>query len=209
MTKIALVAGGDLADFSDTFDLYVGVDRGSLALIKAGLPLYLAVGDFDSVTSRELITIKSAANECIELPREKDDTDLEFAIKTILQRYPQAQLTIYGALGGRLDHSLTNVFLPSHPDIHQFMRQISLEDRQNKVIYYPAGCHQVHKIPDYHYVAFLVEGRGRLTISDAKYNLNSQNFFERKLYASNEFLDKPMTVDLTSGYLVVIYSKDL
>lgn len=58
MIKVAVFAGGQLADFSTGFDVYVGVDRGSLFLIENQLPLDLAVGDFDSVSQDELQLIK-------------------------------------------------------------------------------------------------------------------------------------------------------
>lgn len=36
MTKIALFAGGDLTYFEYDFDYFVGIDRGSLFLLKMG-----------------------------------------------------------------------------------------------------------------------------------------------------------------------------
>ena len=45
MTKIAVFTGGRLSGFSTDFELFVGVDRGSLFLLKNQLPLDLAVGD--------------------------------------------------------------------------------------------------------------------------------------------------------------------
>ena len=53
MTKIAVFTGGRLSGFSTDFELFVGVDRGSLFLLKNQLPLDLAVGDFDSVSKEE------------------------------------------------------------------------------------------------------------------------------------------------------------
>ncbi|MDE7525137.1 thiamine diphosphokinase, partial [Streptococcus agalactiae] len=50
MTKIALFAGGDLTYFEYDFDYFVGIDRGILFLLKNGLSLDMAVGDFDSIT---------------------------------------------------------------------------------------------------------------------------------------------------------------
>ncbi|MDU7209189.1 MAG: thiamine diphosphokinase, partial [Streptococcus sp.] len=47
-----------------------------------------------------------------------------------------------------------------------------------------------------------------LTIKGAKYELDASNFFKKKIYSSNEFLDQPITVNLKSDYLIVIQSKD-
>ena len=58
MPRIALFAGGDLTELNRDFDIFVGVDRGAFYLLKQGLPLDLAVGDFDSVSDEELLRIK-------------------------------------------------------------------------------------------------------------------------------------------------------
>ena len=117
MTKVALFAGGNLEHFSLDFDVLVGVDRGSLFLLEQGVCPDLAVGDFDSVTEEELLRIKDSAKEVIQAHPEKDDTDLELAVLACFERYPDASLTIFGAFGGRLDHALANVFLPSNEKI--------------------------------------------------------------------------------------------
>lgn len=209
MTKVLVVAGG-VRDHGmlPPAEAYVGVDRGCLALLTKGLPLDVAVGDFDSVTTEEYQLIQTSAKLMVTASAEKDDTDLELALKQVFAQWPEAEVTVYGALGGRLDHTLSNVFLPSHPDLAPFMGQISLVDQQNKVRFYPSGQQVVQTAPDYAYVAFLLEGQGQLEIKGAKYELSSANYFYRKIYSSNEFIDRPVEVFVPSGYLVVIYSKD-
>ena len=109
MIKIALFAGGTIDSFQMAFDLFIGVDRGSLFLIEQGICPDLAVGDFDSVSEKELALICSQSKEVLQAQPEKDDTDLELAVKAVFARYPQAQVTIFGAFGGRLDHTLANI----------------------------------------------------------------------------------------------------
>ncbi|ETJ25952.1 Thiamine pyrophosphokinase, partial [human gut metagenome] len=64
-----------------------------------------------------LALICSQSKEVLQAQPEKDDTDLELAVKAVFARSPQAQVTIFGAFGGRLDHTLANIFLPSNPEI--------------------------------------------------------------------------------------------
>ncbi|GAB6886157.1 MULTISPECIES: thiamine diphosphokinase [Streptococcus] len=209
MIKVAVFAGGQLADFSTGFDVYVGVDRGSLFLIENQLPLDLAVGDFDSVSQDELQLIKKTAKAFVQACPEKDDTDTELALKKVFEQYPKAQVTIFGAFGGRIDHMMSNLFLPGDVDIAPFMRQIILRDKQNSVQFYPAGTCHVMPEDGMTYVSFMADGDADLAISGAKYNLDASNFFKKKIYSSNEFLDQqPITVTLDSGYLIVIQSKD-
>ena len=208
MPRIALFAGGDLTEANRDFDLFVGVDRGAFYLLKQGLPLDLAIGDFDSVSDEELLRIKAGAKEVIQAQPEKDDTDLELAVLACFERYPDACLTIFGAFGGRLDHALANVFLPSNEKIAAYMEKIFLEDEQNLLTYVPKGRHEIKPVAGMRYLAFLPSDDATLTIEGAKYPLNKDNFFFKKVYASNEFIDRPIYLDFDSGYTVVIYSRD-
>lgn len=208
MAKVALFAGGDLSYISRDFDYFVGIDRGSLFLLENGLPLNMAVGDFDSVSQETFTDIKEKAELLIIAHPEKDDTDTELALKEVFARFPEAEVTIFGVFGGRMDHLLSNIFLPSDPDIAPFMSQIALRDQQNMLTYRPAGRHLIHQEEGMTYVAFMAEGEADLTIAGAKFELTQDHFFKKKIYSSNAFIHQPITVSLPSGYLIIIQSKD-
>ncbi|GAD45774.1 coenzyme metabolism [Streptococcus anginosus T5] len=208
MIKIALFAGGTIDSFQMDFDLFIGVDRGSLFLIEQGICPDLAVGDFDSVSEEELALICSQSKEVLQAQPEKDDTDLELAVKAVFARSPQAQVTIFGAFGGRLDHTLANIFLPSNPEITPYMQQIRLCNAQNELRYCPQGRHEIKPVAGMNYLAFMLADDGRLIIEGAKYPLNESNYFLKKVYASNEFIDEPVFLECQSGYVIIIYSKD-
>ncbi|HGK7344902.1 TPA: thiamine diphosphokinase [Streptococcus suis] len=208
MIKIAVIAGGSFDCLPEPADLYVGVDAGSLRLLEASLPLDRAIGDFDSVTPEELGRIKDLAERFLQAPAEKDDTDLELALKEVFKAYPQAQVRIYGALGGRMDHMMSNLFLPAEPDLAAYMEQIELVDRQNVVRFRPAGQHRLSPIAGMKYISFMPSDQSRLTIRHAKYPLDASNYFFKKCYTSNEFIDRDIDIQLDQGYVVLIYSKD-
>ncbi|HFI0143970.1 TPA: thiamine diphosphokinase [Streptococcus suis] len=208
MTKVTLVAGGPLTLLPEPADLYVGVDAGSLRLLDHSLPLDWAMGDFDSVTSEELGRVKDQAERFLQAPAEKDDTDLELALKEIFKAYPQAQVRIYGALGGRMDHMMTNLFLVAEPDLAPYMEQIELVDSLNIVRFRPAGQHRLSPIAGMKYISFMPSDQSRLTIRHAKYPLDASNYFFKKCYSSNEFIDRDIDIQLDKGYVVLIYSKD-
>ena len=207
-TRVAVFAGGDRGHYRTDFDAFVGVDRGSLWVLEENLPLALAVGDFDSVTEEERQVIQKRALRFVQAQPEKDDTDLELALLTIFEQNPQAEVTIFGALGGRIDHMLANVFLPSNPKLAPYMRQIEIEDGQNLIAYCPEGTSQLESRSDYDYLAFLPVRDSQLTILGAKYELTEENFFFKKVYASNEYIDREVSVTCPDGYVVVLHSKD-
>ncbi|HFI0091796.1 TPA: thiamine diphosphokinase [Streptococcus suis] len=208
MIKIAVIAGGSFDCLPEPADLYVGVDAGSLRLLDHSLPLDWAIGDFDSVTPEELGRIKDLAERFLQAPAEKDDTDLELALKEIFKAYPQAQVRIYGALGGRMDHMMANLFLPAEPDLAAYMEQIELVDSQNVVRFRPAGRHRLSPIAGMKYISFMPSDQSHLTIRHAKYPLDASNYFFKKCYSSNEFKDRDIDIQLDKGYVVLIYSKD-
>ncbi|MGT2964681.1 thiamine diphosphokinase [Streptococcus acidominimus] len=208
MIKIAVVASGDISGVSPGYDLFVGVDKGSLYLLEHGFPLDLAVGDFDSVTAEERKRIRREAGVFVQAPAEKDDTDLELTLKEIFGRCPRAKVTIFGAFGGRLDHMMSNLFLASEPDLMPYMRQIELVDDLNIIRFYPAGQHRISPIEGMSYVSFMPADESRLSISHAKYLLNESNYFLKKCYSSNEFIGKEIEFTIDKGYVVLIYSRD-
>lgn len=208
MIKVAVIAGGSFDCLPEPADLYVGVDAGSLRLLDHSLPLDWAIGDFDSVIPEELGRIKDQAERFLQAPAEKDDTDLELALKEIFKAYPQAQVRIYGALGGRMDHMMANLFLAAEPDLAPYMEQIELVDRQNIIRFRPAGRHRLSPIAGKKYISFMPSDQSRLTIRHAKYPLDTSNYFFKKCYASNEFIDRDIDIQLDQGYVVLIYSKD-
>lgn len=208
MVNIGVLAGGDSSLLPKDQELYVGVDGGCLKLLEQGLPLDIAVGDFDSVSETDLNKIRTQAKQVVQSVPEKNDTDLELALKAVFEAYPDAAVTVYGAFGGRLDHFFSNIFLPTDPDLAPYMEQIQLVDGQNRLIYRPAGHHEIQPDSTMSYVGFMPVGQGHLEITGAKYPLHSENYFLKAMYGSNEFLDQPIQVSLDRGYLVIVYSKD-
>ena len=208
MVKIVVVAGGDSSLLPKNQDIYLGVDGGCLKLLEQGLPLDIAVGDFDSISEVDFRKIQAQAKQVVQSVPEKNDTDLELALKTVFEDYPDAAVTVYGAFGGRLDHFLSNIFLPTDPDLTPYMEQIQLVDEQNRLVFRPAGSHEIQPDPTMTYVGFMPVGEGRLEITGAKYPLHAENYFLKAMYGSNEFLDQAIQVSLDGGYLVIVYSKD-
>jgi len=205
--KILIVAG--LPDFipNESFDKYIGVDRGSLFLVEKGYQLALAIGDFDSVSKIELEKISVSTDRLIKLPAEKDLTDLEAALDFVLEYFADAEIVIAGALGGRLDHLLTNAYLATRPKYQVLAPKMTLVDQQNLVTYLLPGQHLLKRKPTYQYVGFVqVETKDSLAIEEAKYPLKAEDNFSQ-IYASNEFISDQMKVSFNQGMVIRIKNK--
>jgi thiamine pyrophosphokinase len=88
----------------------IGVDGGLNHCATMGITPNWVVGDFDSVAPEVLKKFQETIPG-IALPRAKDCTDLEAAIEKAKNINAYAQVIIWGALGGRLDHTLGNIFV--------------------------------------------------------------------------------------------------
>lgn len=210
--KILLVGGGQKKywpNITADYHYYVGIDRGSLYLQEAGLPLNLAIGDFDSLTSEEKVTVFNYANETITAPSEKDDTDTQLALSVILTRYPEAKIELIGVTGGRMDHFLANLWLVLEERFRPFSPQITLRDRQNYVTFLLPGMHTILARPEMKYLAYCcLTAVANLTLSNSKYTLTNHQVAYPTAFASNEFLTSKAAVSFSDGLLAVIQSKD-
>lgn len=88
----------------------VGVDGGSRHLQSLGVRPHLVLGDMDSIPADLL---REYCREGVEMhphPPHKDATDLELAMELAMTG-DATRISILGATGGRLDHTLGNLFL--------------------------------------------------------------------------------------------------
>jgi thiamine pyrophosphokinase len=94
--------------------LVIGANGGAASSLEWGLEPHVVIGDMDSLSlsAREHLVQKGVELE--ELPRDKDETDLELALLYALKAGAD-EIVILGALGGRLDHTLSNILLMTVP----------------------------------------------------------------------------------------------
>ena len=92
-------------------------------------------------------------------------SDLEAALDFVLEYFADAEIVIAGALGGRLDHLLTNAYLATRPKYQVLAPKMTLVDRQNLVTYLLPGQHLLKRKLTYQYVGFVqVETKDSLAI---------------------------------------------
>lgn len=212
---VVVVAGGqpnlwpDIARYRKQSTRWIGVDRGSLFLLEVGIVPDLAVGDFDSLDASELVRVEEVVSDIHYSKPEKDDTDTQLAIELALARYPEAEVILIGGTGGRLDHLLSNLWLPMEPRFQDKIRQIKLIDNQNSIAYFSPGRYQIEKEAGKNYLAFVcLTPIENLTLYDAKYQLENQQIMRPTSFASNEFIGTTSEFSFDAGTIAVIQSAD-
>lgn len=99
-----------LSNLAKEADYIITVDGSWEKLKRCGLDFQvdLLIGDFDSLNQSKLQVPDNV--EVKKYPHQKDKTDLELAVDEAIKLNPR-KITIFGALGNRIDHALANILM--------------------------------------------------------------------------------------------------
>jgi thiamine pyrophosphokinase len=120
--RAIIVGGGQAMDDSSwrpwirEGDLLIGADGGAGQALRWGLVPQYVIGDMDSLSERARQALEARGSQFMDHPRAKDETDLELALSFAAKQGAQ-EIILLGALGGRLDHTLSNLLLLTLPSL--------------------------------------------------------------------------------------------
>jgi thiamine pyrophosphokinase len=120
MSRIIIFANGDLPNPEKARalirpdDFILCADGGTRHALALGLIPNLIIGDMDSTTF-DLRPSTENGTTTPQIPKDKNETDLELAIDHALTLNPD-QILILAALGGRMDQTLANIALSQRLD---------------------------------------------------------------------------------------------
>ena len=185
-------------------DLIIAADGGYSTLKKLNIKPDLVVGDFDSLG-------EAPENEnVIKHPVKKDDTDTLLAVKIGLEKGYKS-FVIFGAIGGRLDHTIATI------------QTATFVAENGGIAYIYDGKHTVTAIKNSTinfkdnakgYISiFALSGVAKgVTINGLLYELNDAEITPYfPVGVSNEFIGKESKISVTDGILTIIFegTKDL
>ena len=104
----------------------IAADGGALLLEEIGFYPGIVIGDLDSISNEKIKEYNNKGIELVKYPVEKDKTDAELALD-YCKRNNINNIKIIGALGGRIDQQLGNIFLLEY----------ALENKLNAVLCEP------------------------------------------------------------------------
>ncbi len=119
------------------FDRIIAVDGGLGHLEALGLAPGVIIGDLDSVEDRQQLESRYPEAELRVYPPEKNATDLELALDLCLEEGVDGVLLI-GAVGGRIDHELGNLFLLER--FHSAGIEIAIETEDQRIFLIADDC---------------------------------------------------------------------
>jgi thiamine pyrophosphokinase len=182
---------------------FIGVDFGAYVLASLHKKMIGAVGDFDSVNAKQMALIEQHSAFIKRLSPEKKETDTEVAIEFALQQ-GYNYLVIVGGLGGRLDHSLANIFL-----LLRYQQEgLILEDAKNRIQVLPKGVYTLPR-DDFQYLSFFAFKDAVFSVAEVKYPVSQKKLLLGDVYAiSNEMIHNQAQLVITEGLVLVIQSSD-
>ncbi|KAI4453124.1 ribulose-5-phosphate-3-epimerase [Holotrichia oblita] len=190
-------------DYKNGKILTVCADGGIKHAEKLGIKVDIVIGDMDSVGSQDFNGVKT-----LVYPKDKDKTDGWLAVDYALDNGCD-DITIFGALGGRFDHSWGNVFLLKYiakrngvGRIADSKRQIFFVDKFLKLDKNMLGHGEKPKYVSVFSAGDMAEG---VTLKGFKYPLdNAVLLLDDGIGISNEFADDTASVSVERGELLVI-----
>ncbi len=181
-------------------DLKIAADSGYKNALELGEKVDVLLGDFDSYTDKMPEGI-----EVLKVPAEKDFTDTQMAVKEALERGAD-ELVIIGGLGGRLDHTLSNISILS--ELWKIRVHTVMTDGFNRVRYLNSSSTLVPR-SHFKYVSVIAlsEKLKGVSIEGCKYPLDNATLLKANQYAvSNEILGNCALISLKKGECLIIES---
>ena len=215
MKNILIVSGGALnTDWAkewlghNEFDFVIAADRGLGYAELLDIKVDFLLGDYDSV-DEDVLNKYKYNTDMVTYPKEKDYTDTHIALKKALELNPQS-ISIIGAAGTRLDHTMTNIFI-----MYEALRMgvsCSIYDKYNKIYLIGAGDDKIiSKNNQYgQFLSFLpATEQVVFSVKGVKYPLDNYTLKQGlSLCQSNEISKDYAEVKVKEGILVAFESKD-
>lgn len=180
-------------------DLLICADAGYSYVKDMNLDIDLIVGDFDS-----LCNIPANVN-IYKLPKEKDETDLFVAIEEGMKK-GYTEFHIYGALGGRIEHSIANIQILSNLTTRNI--KAKLFDQNTIIEVLSLGTHIYSEEMNGYISLFSLTEESIISINHLKYELQNKvitNLFP--LGIDNEFIGRVATINIHKGLVLSIINK--
>ncbi len=210
-SRVVIFANGSLPDpervrpLLRPDDILIGADGGTHHLLALGLRPHAVVGDLDSLPPSLVETLQAQGTAIYRYPRDKDETDLELALRHALEYSPEA-IQVVGALGLRLDQTLANVALLASPWLEEV--DVRLDDGVEEVLLVRSEA-AIEGLPG-ETVSLIpwgmpVEG---VTTDGLRWPLQEETLYpDRTRGISNELTGYQARIRIRSGLLIVVHRR--
>jgi thiamine pyrophosphokinase len=185
--------------------LVVAVDGGSQHARQLGLQIDVVIGDLDSLEPGTRRELSEAGTHFLHAPSQKDEIDLELALLHVAEQGVQ-QVAVLGATGGRLDMTMANVLLLTHPEIRSLHIEIWRAQQTAWLIRPPGGEIRGEIGDTLSLIPLGGDARG-VTIEGTAYELKKGNLLSGPARGVSNVLTSGIArVELEDGTLLVVHT---
>ena len=211
--KCLIMSGGEkpkdevIRKYASSCELIIGVDKGCNYLYDLNITPQYIVGDFDSSKAEVIKKLENLGAAKYKYNCEKDFTDSEEAFELAISK-KASEIYFLGSTGKRLDHTLGNLGLLLKALNSGVLTEI-VDDR-NKMFLINKNT-SIKRDNKYKYVSFLAYDSivEEFSIKGAKYNLDKYTLkIGDSRTVSNEFITDEISLEISNGSILVVYSKD-
>ncbi len=179
-------------------DYIIACDGGLDTVYRLGVRPDLLIGDFDSVEFR-LLDMYQETNR-LEFQIEKDSSDLELTFE-YCKTIDCSEIVVFGAIGGRIDHALSNIGLLDH--YYKEGLDIKFFDKNNEV--FVTGRSIAIKKSKHYFSVLALEDDTVISLKGTKYPLEQALVSKEKtLTISNEIDGNFAFLEIHSGRVLVM-----
>lgn len=202
---IAIIANGPIEDDAyiakhlKEYDMVVAADGGLNHCHRMGLTPDLIVGDGDSIDPHVAEHYSGVVFR--RFPSDKNESDVELAIQAVFTP-DVGKITLFGALGGRLDHTLSNLQL-----LRRYPQKVHVETESESVFAF-AGSLEMECHPG-QTVSFMALGDPVAGVfsEGLKWELRDASFSKYFFSLSNECVKNKFKVTIGQGDLICCLQK--
>ncbi len=197
--RAVIMAGGPISDYSfyvpQEGDYIICADRGYSHAKALKVCPDILLGDFDSI-----VQIPEGL-KTIRFPAEKDETDLQIAIRHAIDM-GFAEIYVIGAFGGRVDHFLGNVCLLHWADSHGI--HVTMEDKDTLLMLVSSSA-EISRREQHYFSVIPFFGDATVSVSGVKYPLKNKKMIAGDtLGISNEFASPTAHLAVHEGSVLLL-----
>jgi thiamine pyrophosphokinase len=186
-------------------DLVLAANGGALHCLRLEIVPAIVIGDLDSLEEADRQTLEASGTEFITHSPDKDQTDLELALLDALAR-GATEITVLGAIGGRLDMTIANVQLLSLSDLAGIQVELWHGAQTASLIRPPGGPIEGDAGDGISLIPLGGDLRG-ITTHDLQYPLKDENLgLGPARGVSNVISGSDPRVELGDGSLLIVHT---
>lgn len=212
--EVVVVANGEIININflkyvlKNSDHIICADGAAKYLMDLNIYPDLLIGDLDSINEKTLKWVEKNNIKIQRFPVKKDMTDTELAVESALKQNPN-KITIIGAIGSRLDHSLGNIMLLYK--IHKLGIDAAVVNEINYITIVSDVLKMKCRIGEIISIIPVGGDARGVTLEGLKYPLNDHNIkMGSSLGISNKSVSEEIIISVKDGILLVvkIYSSE-